>query len=383
MFDYTYDFKLSKENISSIEIATNPNNYHSPLLKENVNKISTMISKDVNFRNKFYSLCFCSIVSQMWSEKATKFAGKSNVIYNPNLNCYEFAVAQKLTGESISVAKTYMFGMLNKRIKCTAFLYVKISVIINGENVTIKTKHYKTIAQQHDVTFQVSSDAEYSSVPFVVKDRKMFMHEYYEKKLSNAFKKLISYVIDSFESIEIFNGDFLNILNYLDPHSYYTSKDCQVIEAVSYMACKVFPLFGSLNTNEQIAILSSASAATQFEVTIARKYKANFQTSIFAKNLYFEIVKRHLDTIAVLSKFPQRLTMQKWNSSRSSLLYTAKDFEEFDYSNCNPNELVWVRYDSSNYHVNEIYSKLIPSSNIVNSLKISCYIDTSVESEDS
>ena len=55
--------------------------------------------------------------------------------------------------------------------------------------------------------------------------------------------------------------------------------------------------------------------------------------------------------------------------------YTEKDFENFDYSNCNPEELVWVRYDSSNYNVQELYSKLVPTISVVNALKINCFID--------
>lgn len=42
-------------------------------------------------------------------------------------------------------------------------------------------------------------------------------------------------------------------------------------------------------------------------------------------------MKKHLDTVAIFSKFSKTLTMQKWNTSPSCLLYTEKDFEEFDY----------------------------------------------------
>lgn len=86
-------------------------------------------------------------------------------------------------------------------------------------------------------------------------------------------------------------------------------------------------------------------------------------------------MKKHLDTVAIFSKFSKTLTMQKWNTSPSCLLYTEKDFEDFDYSNCNPEELIWVRYDSSNYNVQELYSKLVPTISVVNALKINCFID--------
>ena len=38
-------------------------------------------------------------------------------------------------------------------------------------------------------------------------------------------------------------------------------------------------------------------------------------------------MKKHLDTVAIFSKFSKTLTMQKWNTSPSCLLYTEKDFE--------------------------------------------------------
>lgn len=375
MFDYSYNFEFSKENLASLEIAANPDNYCSPLLKASIAETQKMIAENSNFKNKFYSLCFCSVISQMWAANATKFAGKSNLIYNSALNCYEFAVAHKITGEILSVTKTNMFGMLSQKRKCVAFLYIKISVIVNGNSVILKSKHYKTIAQQHSVTFKVCPDCDYSLSPFIVKDRNMNMCESFEKKLANAFYKTLSQIADSFSNIEIFNGDILDCLNYLNPNTSYSSKDCQVIETVYYMACKLFPQFASLDSKQQIKMLKIACEETQFEVTIARKYKANFQVSVFAKNLYFEIMKKHLDTVAILSKFSKTLTMQKWNSSPSCLLYTEKDFEEFDYSNCNPEELVWVRYDSSNYNVHELYSKLVPPASIVSSLKINCFLD--------
>ena len=74
MFDYTYNFELSKENLASLEIAVNPDNYCSPLLKTSIAETQKQLTEDSNFKNKFYSLCFCSIISQMWSAKATKFA---------------------------------------------------------------------------------------------------------------------------------------------------------------------------------------------------------------------------------------------------------------------------------------------------------------------
>ena len=382
MFDYTYTFELSKENIASLEIAANPNNYYSPTIKASIAEIQKSINENQHFKNKFYSLCFCSIISQMWSVYATKFAGKSNLIYNSALNCYEFTVAHKIIGETLSITKSNMFGMLGQKRKCIAFLYIKISVIVDGNTIILKSKHYKTIAHQHPVSFRVCPDSEYNFTPFLVKDTTMSMCESFGKKLSNAFYKTLSKITNIFSTIEIFNGDFLDCLNYLIPDTSYSSKDCQVIETVYYMACKVFPLFASLDLNKQIQILENASAETKFEVTSARKYKANFQFSVFAKKLYFEIMKLHLDTIAVLSKFSKTLTMQKWNSSPSHLLYTKKDFEEFDYENCNPDELIWVRYDSSNYSINEIYSKLIPTTGIVNSMKINYFIGE-IDSNDS
>lgn len=375
MFDYTYNFELSKENLASLEIAVNPDNYCSPLLKTSIAETQKQLTEDSNFKNKFYSLCFCSIISQMWSAKATKFVGKSNLIYNPTLNCYEFAVTHKIIGETLSITKSNMFGMLSSKRKCVGFLYIKISVIVTDNIVILKSRHYKSIAQQHPVSFNVCHDYEYSLTPFILKDGNMCMCESFEKKLANAFYKTLSQIADSFANIEIFNGDVLDCLNFQNPNNSYSSKDCQVIEAVYYMACKFFPLFASVDSQQQIEMLKTASEETQFEVTNARKYKANFQVSVFAKNLYFEIMKKHLDTVAIFSKFSKTLTMQKWNTSPSCLLYTEKDFEEFDYSNCNPEELIWVRYDSSNYNVQELYSKLVPTISVVNALKINCFID--------
>ena len=374
MFDYTFNLELSKENIASLEISATPNNYHSPILKADIAEIQKSINEDSKFKDKFFSLCFCSIISKMWSANATKFSGKSNLIYNPTLNCYEFAVAEKIIGEILSTTQSNMFGLLSLKRKCTAFLYVKISVIIDGNKVILKSKHYKTLAQQHNVAFLVCPDSEYNSSPFLVNEETMTMCESFAKKLENSLEKTFKQITNNFKNIEIFNGDFLNCLNYLTPDSSYSAKDSQVIESVYYMACKVFPLFASLELNKQLEMLKNASRETEFEVTLGRKYKANFQFSVFAKNLYFEIMKLHLDTIAVLSKYSKTLTMQKWNTSPSQLLYTPKDFEEFDYANCNPEELIWVRYDSSNYSVHEIYSKLIPSSEVISSLKITCFI---------
>ena len=191
MFDYTYNFELSKENLASLEIAVNPDNYCSPLLKTSIAETQKQLTEDSNFKNKFYSLCFCSIISQMWSAKATKFVGKSNLIYNPTLNCYEFAVTHKIIGETLSITKSNMFGMLSSKRKCVGFLYIKISVIVTDNIVILKSRHYKSIAQQHPVSFKVCPDYEYSLTPFIVKDGNMSMCESFEKKLANAFYKTI------------------------------------------------------------------------------------------------------------------------------------------------------------------------------------------------
>ena len=369
MFNNTFSLNLSKNNLASLEISTDPENYISPLLKSRIKMFQKNIEID-NYRDKLYSLCFSSIIYQLWSEHSKKFTAKSKLIYNPELNCYEFVVAQKVVGNIFSTAKTNMFGLLGKRIKCTAFLYVRLSVIMSDNTLTIRTKHYKTVAQQHSVNLKISEE-EIDYGTFLVKDRTMFINPILLKNLSDAFYKTISEIFLKLPDIEIFNGDFLDCLNFLDSSSNYCSKNCQVIEAVYYMASKIFPLFNELNYDEQLEILEKVCKNTRNEVTNFQKYKAYFQYSIFAKNLYYELVKKHLDATIILGKFSKKLTLQKWSGRFSTLLYSEEDFQKFDYQNCNPDELIWVRYDSSNYHVNEIYSKLIPSPNIISSLKIS------------
>lgn len=370
MFNHSFTFNLSKNNLSSLEISTNPENYISPMLKSRVKMFQESIKSDNNYKNKLYSLCFSSIVYQLWNELSKKFAAKSQLFYNHELNCYEFAVAQKVVGNIFSTVKTNMFGLIEKRVKCTAFLYVKLIVIVSDNTLTIHTRHYKTVAQQHSVDLKLSEDGkDYGT--FLVKDGTMFINPILFKNLSDSFYKIISEIFLKLPDIEIFNGDFLDCLNFLDSSSNYCSKDSQVIETVYYMACKTFPLFNSQSFDEQLKILEKACQNTRNEVTNFRKYKAYFQDSILAKNLYYELVKKHLDKIIIFGKFSKKLTLQKWGGRFSTLLYSEEDFQKFDYQNCNPNELIWVRYDSSNYSVNEIYSKLIPTPNIISSLKIS------------
>lgn len=50
MFDYTYNFELSKENLASLEIAVNPDNYCSPLLKTSIAETQKQLTEDSNFK---------------------------------------------------------------------------------------------------------------------------------------------------------------------------------------------------------------------------------------------------------------------------------------------------------------------------------------------
>lgn len=121
--------------------------------------------------------------------KGNQICRKSNLIYNPTLNCYEFAVTHKIIGETLSITKSNMFGMLSSKRKCVGFLYIKISVIVTDNIVILKSRHYKSIAQQHPVSFKVCPDYEYSLTPFIVKDGNMSMCESFEKSLQMLFTK--------------------------------------------------------------------------------------------------------------------------------------------------------------------------------------------------
>ena len=52
------------------------------------------------------------------------FTRRDNHFYNSALNCYEFTVAHKIIGETLSITKSNMFGMLGQKRKCIAFLYI-------------------------------------------------------------------------------------------------------------------------------------------------------------------------------------------------------------------------------------------------------------------
>lgn len=357
MFDFIKKFEapLAKDSLSS---ALSTQKYNCPFIMADINDALKTLTDQKNF-DSFMSLLVTMISKEVWNTNNSSFkAGK--IVYNAEANCWEFIACHKLVGEAVQQTKSLKNS--NQYTKSTIFMYLSVRITVYGKLVIIQTSQTNYIDQQKYSKI-VSVDGDFYN-NFLIRNGTMRLNKSYCKRIETFIAQKINLLEKSLKNYSVKDGDLLWVLNTFNNQKYQNIFDYSSIQQIYNNAIKTFPLFRNESFEKQNEILRIAfKHAKESLFSEGKRYVAY---STFARELYFEIIKQHLDFKVFAGRGGiKKLKMQKWGrehfgSLGKTLLCTDEDLLNFDYSKVSIDQLVWVIYDDINYPLCEMIHKLTP-----------------------
>lgn len=391
---------MADSTMTSLTQAHNIDFYDCPLVRAHVEKINKRFKASPRVRTEIYGAAFApQIISIFRRYCANKWSMSTGIAHTSTTQAYSFELSkvfksgyifeksgQKKLGSikfTINVSASYSEQTI-KLVTNSSYELLKKGISTNSSD-TAKLEHemLKTInvvsAPKDSLEFDEGEfdkktkewKSKWVVKHFIFENSTLRMSEdLYNKtylKMLSGFNTALQEVQKYLANCKIASGNLFNALNFCYPRSYHDANSYQTISAVWSKAIMVFPMFKKLSSEKQAELLEKA-----FKEVKRESNSKLISTSLYAQELYYQIVDNNLDTLMAIphsngvTAFPAKKKVRaRWGREDNknavlTLLTSDKEFEEFDHLKMSPSELVWVQYGSldnpTTYMVGELWT---------------------------